>query len=354
MPEPNAGESEQDFISRCMSYPDMQEYEPKQRAAICYSKFRGESIHPNFKRIIGLFFDRYGVEEALEKFNRFVAQNNLNVTLAYDPKVQFQESFEWVEPLIQPYKADREAKYYLVTALTANISLNNNDYTDYGQMEDAAKSLSWRPVNINHDHGRWLPYPRTRVDFSTANDFSVEATLRVDNEDAWLQQKLDSGEILHPSIEGRPDPVSGYHFTALALLEKGTELPGDPLTEIVPLAFNESVGKSFRVEKAMWRQILDLQNENARLKTQMRSIQKSNKKIYKETKEALQSPPELKEGEYYAFLDDDGKQKFTKDFNIAKESMHNLGPNQYYCFRDSYGNLRFTKDWRIYKEAMGK
>jgi hypothetical protein len=83
------------------------------------------------------------------------------------------------------------------------------------------------------------------VDFSAANEFSLEATLRVDNQDAWLQKMLDSGKIVHPSIEGRPHPISGrYHFTGLALLEKGVELPGCPLSEIVPLVFNESVGKS--------------------------------------------------------------------------------------------------------------
>jgi hypothetical protein len=243
MPEPTEGESESEFVARCMKYGDMQKHEPKQRAAICYSKFRGEAVHPDFQRIINLFFKRYRVDEAIEKFGKFVMRNSLNLSKAYNPKVQFQESFEWVEPLIQQYATDSEAKYYLVRALTANISMNNNDYSDFAKMQSAAPTLSWRPVNINHDHTRWLPYPRTRVDFSNANELSVEATLRVDNQDLWLQKLLDSGKIVHPSIEGRPSPT-GYHFTGMALLDKGVELPGDPLTEILPLAFNESVGKS--------------------------------------------------------------------------------------------------------------
>ena len=37
MPNPKSGESKQDFISRCMAYDDMQKYDKKQRAAICYS-----------------------------------------------------------------------------------------------------------------------------------------------------------------------------------------------------------------------------------------------------------------------------------------------------------------------------
>ena len=42
MPQPKEGESKQDFISRCMAYSDMQKYETKQRAAICYSKFKNK------------------------------------------------------------------------------------------------------------------------------------------------------------------------------------------------------------------------------------------------------------------------------------------------------------------------
>ena len=202
-----------------------------------------ENMHPDFKRILALFIKQYG-KEALRKFELFITKNGLNITKRYNVNAQFHESFEWIEPLIQPYKQDKQAKYYLIRALTANISMNNNDYGPYDRLEDAAKTLSWRPVNIDHDHSQWLPYPRTRTDFSNANEFSVEATLRVDNQDAWLQRMIDNGEILHPSIEGRPDPMGGYHFTGMALLRKGEELPGDPLTEILPLVFNESIGKS--------------------------------------------------------------------------------------------------------------
>ena len=207
--------------------------------AICKAKLGESVMHADFTRIFTLFIKRYGTL-AKEKFHVFVKKNGLDILKAYNPKVQFQESFEWVEPLIQSYTTDSEAKYYLVRALTANISMNNNDYSDFAQMQSAAPTLSWRPVNINHDHTRWLPYPRTRVDFSNANELSVEATLRVDNRDLWLQKLLDGGKIVHPSIEGRPSPT-GYHFTGMALLEKGVELAGDPLTEILPLAFNESV-----------------------------------------------------------------------------------------------------------------
>ena len=241
MPTPNKGETEQEFVSRCIPIVlrDGTAKDQKQAVAICYSMFRNEAMHPDFQRIIGLFFKRYPVKEALEKFTKFITSNGLNPSKAYNPEVQFKESFEWIEPLILPYKQDTEAKYYLVTALTADISMNNVDYGPEDRLAREDSSMNWRPVNINHDHNRWLPYPRTRVDFSAANEFSLEATLRVDNQDSWLQRMLDNGEIMHPSIEGRPHPISGrYHFTGLALLEKGVELPGMPTTQIVPLVFN--------------------------------------------------------------------------------------------------------------------
>ena len=244
MPTPSKGESEKDFMSRCMAYPDMQKYKPDQRAAICHSKFREESMHPDFERILSKFIKRYG-KEGTKRFVNFVKKNSLDILKAYNPQAQFQESFEWIEPLIKPYKQDHEAKYYLVSALTADISMNNTDYGPEDRLAREDSSMNWRPVNIGHDHNRWLAYPRTRVDFSAMNEFTLEATLRVDNQDKWLQDKLDSGAIAYPSIEGRPHPIEGrYHFTGLALLEKGVDLPGEPLSEIVPLVFNESVGKS--------------------------------------------------------------------------------------------------------------
>jgi len=43
MPKPKKGESKDEFISRCMGYDDMQKYDQKQRAAICYSYWRNKN-----------------------------------------------------------------------------------------------------------------------------------------------------------------------------------------------------------------------------------------------------------------------------------------------------------------------
>ena len=248
IPTPGPDEGEQDFISRCIgavTHADP-ERDPKQTQAICYAQWRRkEQMHPDFTRILATFIKQYG-EEGQAKFNNFVALNSLKTDREYKPQAQFTESFQWVEPLISKYREDAEAKYYKVIALTANVSMNNNDYSDYEKLKAATPSLTYRPVNINHDEAKWLPFPRTRVDFTQADEMSVEATLRVDNQDKWLQDKLPPNKgIAQVSIEGRPAPEgmnTGFHFTGLALLETGVHLPGDPLTEIQPLFLNESVG----------------------------------------------------------------------------------------------------------------
>ena len=48
VPSPEPGESQQEFISRCMSDPIMvREYEQKQRAAICYRQWRESRTRQN-------------------------------------------------------------------------------------------------------------------------------------------------------------------------------------------------------------------------------------------------------------------------------------------------------------------
>ena len=217
------------------------------------------SMHPSFQRIFSLFTNRFGLDIGKARFDEFIKNNKLNPLKEYRPEIQFKESFEWVEPLIVPYKQDHEAKYYLVRALTANVSMNNKDYAP--GMDEAASTLSWRPINLDHNHESWLPYPRNRVDFATSNELSVEATMRIDNKEAYVQKMLDEGKIKHPSIEGRPSPAGGYHFMGMALLTIGESIPGDPLTEIIPLAFNESVGRQI-CEVKSGKLVCECQNES--------------------------------------------------------------------------------------------
>ncbi len=254
VPTPNPNEKQADFIARCMKFlmdedPDRDE---KQALAICYSQWRSrESMHPDFIRVYDKFKRYFGDVEGVLKFEAFIEKNKLNVARLYHPKAQFYESFGWAKPLIQFMRQDKDAKYYAVRALTADISMKGADWSDYNKMTMAAPSMNYRPLNYLHNHSTWLPFPRTRVDYAKADDFSVEATLRIDNAEKLLQKQLDHDPsipekqwINSVSIEARPEPDGNYHFIGLALIPSGADLPGDPCTEIFPIAFNESIGHS--------------------------------------------------------------------------------------------------------------
>ena len=63
MPTPNEGETEEQFMQRCMAYPDMQKYEFSQRAAICHSKFSGNSASASATVHLAVFNDPLLVQE---------------------------------------------------------------------------------------------------------------------------------------------------------------------------------------------------------------------------------------------------------------------------------------------------
>lgn len=227
--------------------------------------------HPDFEQIYQNFISQYGEEQGTNYYYAWLNKNELDDTKPYNVEEQYfreslRESFHWIKPqtVTELNRADPEAKYWKLRALTANMSMNLNDYRDIQKMMSAARSLSWRPLNMNHDHNQWLPFPDARVHFATFEDNAVECIIRIPNYLDEVQRKLDSGEIVHPSIEGFPLEGYGatslegfnpeeYTFTALALLEKGIQLPGDPLTTIDPLTesvqhwmtpINESLGHS--------------------------------------------------------------------------------------------------------------
>jgi len=219
-----------------------------------------DSIHADFKRILADFLSLFG-EVGRRKYDDFIRQYSLDATKSYASQLTREclngicESFHWAQPLIQYLKKDDEAKYYKVRALTATLSMNANDYSDLEEIERSARTLTWRPLNLNHDPRQMLPFPQNRVDWAEYEDKAVEAIIRIDNEQSDIQDKLDNGDIVNPSIEGEPrggyrtedgrNVPSWYNFTCLALLEKDASLPGVPTTiGFEPLFLNESLGHS--------------------------------------------------------------------------------------------------------------
>jgi len=220
-----------------------------------------EPRHDDFKKILDNFIRQYGEEKGTRLFYAWVNKHGLDDTKPYSVQAQLLnecvgplcEAFRWVEPLIRFYREDGGAKYYKAKALTANVSMNKNDYEDAIELARAAPTLGWRPLNINHDHKRWLPFPEARADMAAFEDNAVETILRIPDTLPEIQRQIEDGEIMHVSIEGEPRggvktekgrAPKYYNFTALALLERDKTLPGDPLTSLEPLFLRESMGRS--------------------------------------------------------------------------------------------------------------
>jgi|SRR5579875_2550551 len=157
-------------------------------------------------------------------------------------QVSILESFQWAKslyPILKQYEDDG-MKYYKVIANHADIK-NRNDrvYTDE-ELQRAASSLSRRPLNINHDPKRELPFPENQVVISRYEDKQVECIIQV--ADPKINQMIESGEIHAVSVEGmyldgskntkETEYPTSLHFEALALLTRDDQ-PGDPMAQIV-------------------------------------------------------------------------------------------------------------------------
>ena len=274
VPKPRPNEPKNDFVSRCIS--SMKKTDPerpdKQIQAICFDAWRSkESVHSDFVKILRDFINIFGEEEGHRKYDEMVRAYNIDASLAYRDQAQMKEcwgglceSYNWAKPLIQYLKEDEDAKYYKVRALTATISMNKNDYTNITELERSARTIGYRPLNLNHDPLKELPFPNSRVVSGEFEDKSVECIIRIANEGYVpntnyslkdVQRMLDDGDIVNPSIEAEPEGgrmaqdgrkiPEWWNYTALALLEKGVTLPGVPTTfGFEPLFLNESLGRS--------------------------------------------------------------------------------------------------------------
>jgi hypothetical protein len=101
MPKPNKGESKKEFISRCMGYEDMQKYDNKQRAAICYSYWENKSEQIDIESFTDALLeeiDRAAVKEAamsaaeeiFDKVNKSKVNGIVNASIKHE-KVETTE-----------------------------------------------------------------------------------------------------------------------------------------------------------------------------------------------------------------------------------------------------------------------
>jgi HK97 family phage major capsid protein len=137
-------------------------------------------------------------------------------------------------------KETNGTKLWNVRAISVTVTGNNREYTRE-ELKLGARSLSFRPLNINHDPLQTLSYPDNQtleMDFDMNTD-AVTGRIQVD--DPEVNEKITNGDINKLSIEQQPVQgedcddnkctQNGVTFTALALLTKDMTA-GDESTKI--------------------------------------------------------------------------------------------------------------------------
>lgn len=147
---------------------------------------------------------------------------------------EIKESFQWAAPLSFYKEEAGGGKLYRGRAITATITGNKRKYKRE-ELKLAARSLSDRPVNLNHK--KPLSYPENQTLDCDYEGNAVEYILRLRDKEAI--KLVDEKKIKHTSIEGHArsselvDGIApvGIVFTGLALVTED-ERPGDPMSSI--------------------------------------------------------------------------------------------------------------------------
>jgi hypothetical protein len=157
-------------------------------------------------------------------------------------QISLVESFQWAReliPILKQFESDG-VSFYQVAASHADVRNRNGRIYTSRELQNSAASLSERPLNINHDPKRMLPFPENQVLAARYENGVVECIIQV--ADPKVQRQIESGEINHVSIEGLylddskntgdTEFPTSLHFRALALLTRDDE-PGDPHAKIL-------------------------------------------------------------------------------------------------------------------------
>lgn len=148
-------------------------------------------------------------------------------------------------------REENNAKIWNIEAIHVTVTGNKRKYTKE-ELTLGARSLSYRPININHDRSRWLeynPFDPTLANTTLNLDFDgtkngVAGQIQI--VDTKVNEAIEAGNINKVSIEQLPSKGEscscaldgctceqhGIVFTGIALLEKEVK-PGDSTTKII-------------------------------------------------------------------------------------------------------------------------
>ena len=152
------------------------------------------------------------------------------------------------------------AKIWKVEAIHVTTTRNKRKFTE-AELRTAGRSLSFRPLNINHDEERQLLFPENATMAMSYNPETLSVSGRIRVTDQSINAQIESGFLKAVSIEQIPtlgekcDNViceqHGVAFIGLALLEDGV-LPGDPKAEIKIESLLVSDGQRTCTECSDW------------------------------------------------------------------------------------------------------
>ena len=211
------------------------------------------SRHPDFEKIHAAFLQHYSKDPAFgeARYAEWVKLSGLDETQSYYAQgaaraAKSKQSFEWAKFLLQFVKEDQDARYYKVEALFPVESMNGGPPFTRDEILQAARSLTGKPSNLNHDETHSFSLKEVEVVAAQFEDDCVECLVRV-LKSSPLIGMIDRKEIVSVSIEGEWShgvPGFGLVLTGLGWLTKETALPGIPLTRIMPV---ERIVESFDV-----------------------------------------------------------------------------------------------------------
>lgn len=208
--------------------------------------------HADFEKIHSAFLKHYSKDPEFGecRYAEWVKLSGLDETQSYYAQAaaragKCKQSFEWANFLLQFVKEDQDAKYYKVEALFPVESMNGEPFTREEVLQ-AARTLTGKPSNLNHDPNRQLK--EIEIVAAQFEDDCVECLVRIEKNSPVIDM-IERNEIVNVSIEGdwsHGVPGRGLVLTGLGWLTKETTLPGIPLTRIMPI---EKIVESFDATK---------------------------------------------------------------------------------------------------------
>jgi len=132
------------------------------------------------------------------------------------------------------------SKVWKVEAIHVTTTSNKRMFTQ-AELESAGRSLSFRPININHDRKQLLPFPENQTLAMNFNRVSMAVEGSFSVSDPAINAMIETGRIRQVSIEQIPTAGEscnelrceqhGVAFIGMALLESDVP-PGDPNANI--------------------------------------------------------------------------------------------------------------------------